>query len=68
MNILKVKEIRRERDITAAELARLSGLSKSQISEIENEKHEPSIRIACQLCKVLGITPNDLINEQLWKN
>lgn len=66
MNTLKIKEIRMEKGMTAAKLSDLSGLSKSYISELEHGKYEPTVLVACQICKGLKVTPNELINEELW--
>lgn len=67
MSTLRIKEIRNSKEMTAAELAKLSGISKNYISELEHDKYEPTVLVACQICKALKVTPNDLINEELWK-
>ena len=67
MSTLKIKEIRKERNISLEGLSKLSNISKSYLSELENERYEPTVLIACQLCKALRVSPNELINEELWK-
>lgn len=67
MNTLKIKEIRIAKGMSAAMVSKLSGVSKSSISEMENDKHDATVITVCKLCKALKVTPNELINEELWK-
>lgn len=59
--ILRLEEVRSDKNITQKELSIMSGLSKSYISEIERDKYSPTIKVICKLCKALECTPNDLV-------
>ena len=52
----KIREIRKEKGLSMRELARLSTVSSSTMSDIENERINPSIRSISG--KVAPITPN----------
>ncbi len=46
-----------EKGITQKELAEEVGISQSRISEYVSGKAEPSLKIARQICRILGIKP-----------
>jgi transcriptional regulator with XRE-family HTH domain len=50
----KLREIRKARGLTGEALADLVGTSKSYISEIENGKRVPSVKMTQQLADALG--------------
>ena len=63
MNVIvtvHLREMRIKKHLTIVQLAELSGVSKSHISEIENGKQIPSIHILCLLAVALGTRPEDL--------
>lgn len=63
-----LKEIRINKGLSQEELSKMSGIGRSTISEIENDRHSnTTIYVLCSLCKVLEITPNDLIPLQMYK-
>lgn len=54
--------------MSVAELARKSGVSRPYILQLESYIYNnPSLDKIIGLCKALGITPNDLIKEELYK-
>jgi len=55
-----VYEIRIRNGISLRELSRLSGVSKSQINNIENGLKHPTVYTLCLLSRALGIPPEDL--------
>ncbi|MBU3109349.1 helix-turn-helix domain-containing protein [Clostridium gasigenes] len=60
-------EIRKNNKLSQKELSILSGVSRSYISEIEKGIYKNiSIVILCSICKVVNITPNELIPEHLY--
>ncbi|MBL4933024.1 helix-turn-helix transcriptional regulator [Clostridium paridis] len=68
MMILKTKEYRKINKLSISQLSYKSKVARSYISELEEGKYDnPGIQVVCKLCKALKITPNDLINEELWK-
>lgn len=46
--------------ITEENLAQQLGVSQSKLADFINDKEEPSLRIACQLCQILHINPVSL--------
>lgn len=60
MLVLKIKEIRLKRNLTQEELAKLSGISKSYIGDLERNEKEPTISILCRLADVLEVDIKDL--------
>lgn len=60
MLVLKIKEIRLKRNLTQEELAKLSGISKSYIGDLERNEKEPTISILCRLAEVLQVDIKDL--------
>lgn len=50
-----------EMNLTQAKLAELIGVSASRISEYLNGKSEPTLQVAKQLHKKLGISPNIIL-------
>lgn len=57
---LLIKEIRKQQNITLDELSKKSGVSKSHINDIENNKKEPTLTIAVAIAKALNVQLTDL--------
>lgn len=47
--------------MTAKDLAAKIGVSASRVSEYIHDKSQPSLRIAKQLCEILGLSPVDVV-------
>lgn len=62
MVIIHLKEIRQKKGLSIKKLAKLSGVSSSYISEIENEIKMPTILIICKLAKGLKCSPYELFS------
>ena len=60
MLVLKIKEIRLKRNLTQEKLAKLSGISKSYIGDLERNEKEPTISILCRLAEGLQVDIKDL--------
>lgn len=58
---IRLKELRRQKRWSQSKLGRISGVSRSYISDIEAGRYKPTADIICKLCKALNCTPNDLI-------
>lgn len=68
MAVLNTKEARKKRKISLSQLSYKSGIARGYLSELETGRYEnPGLQIVCNLCRILKVTPNELINEQLWK-
>jgi transcriptional regulator with XRE-family HTH domain len=59
----RIKELRKERGMTAEHLASLAGCSKSYMSEIESGKKYPSGRLLQAFAKSLGVSVFELIDS-----
>lgn len=58
--IYHLYDIRTELKLSIRELSVLSGVSKSQINNIENGKQSPTVYTLCCLAEVLNVSPYDL--------
>lgn len=56
----KIKEIRAQKHLTQEKLAELSGISRTAIAQIENEKTTPDGKTIAALVKALN-TPANII-------
>lgn len=61
---MKLWNIRSERNITIRELANLSGISKSEINNIENERYSPRLSQLEKLAAALDIGIVDLFDSE----
>lgn len=62
---LKVNQLRREKDLSFAALAQLSGLSVSYLNEIEKGKKYPKTDKIMQLADALGSSYDELVSLRL---
>lgn len=68
MSVLRTKEMRRRINLSLSQLSYKSGIARGYLSEIENGKYSnPGVQVIGKLCKSLKITPNELIEESIWK-
>ena len=61
---LAVKSARAARDMTQKQLADAVGVSRQTINAIEKGDYNPTINLCIAICKVLGVTLNDLFWEE----
>ncbi len=59
----RIKERRREKNITVQELAARADVSKGLISQIENSRTIPSLLVLIEIIKVLEIDLNDFFKD-----
>ncbi|WP_249871331.1 helix-turn-helix domain-containing protein [Oceanobacillus saliphilus] len=60
----KIKKLRQEKRMSISELAEKAGVAKSYLSSIErNLQSNPSIQFIEKISTVLGVSVNDVINE-----
>lgn len=57
------KELRELYQLSQTRLAKLAGVSRSVIADIEQEKHFPNALTLLKLCDVFGVTPAELCAE-----
>ncbi|HDR4901585.1 MULTISPECIES: helix-turn-helix transcriptional regulator [Bacillus cereus group] len=58
----KIAELRKEKLISQEKLAAQVGLSRTYISEIENNKKQPSVKLAIKIAKVLGTSVESIFS------
>lgn len=64
-----MKEARAKAGLSQQALADKLGVSRQTINAIEKGDYNPTIRLCIGICKVLGLTLNDLFwNEELFEN
>lgn len=56
----KIKEYQEKKGISQGELADLCIVSRQTINEIENNKYDPSLQLAFNLAKTLGVIVDNL--------
>jgi XRE family transcriptional regulator, master regulator for biofilm formation len=60
----KIKQLRNEKKMSISELAEKANVAKSYLSSIErNLQSNPSIQFIEKISSVLGVSVNELINE-----
>ena len=64
MKNLKLKAARALKDMSQEELAKQVDVSRQTINAIENGDYNPSINLCISICRVLGVTLNDLFWTQ----
>ncbi|MBO0555731.1 XRE family transcriptional regulator [Clostridium botulinum] len=68
MAVLKTKEYRRMRNLSISKLSYKSKVARGYITELEEGKYEnPGLKTICKLTKALKVTPNELIDQELWR-
>ncbi len=60
MKNLKLKSARALKDMSQDDLAKAVNVSRQTINAIEKGDYNPSINLCIAICKVLGVTLNDL--------
>lgn len=68
-NNAAMKEARTRAGLSQQALADKLGVSRQTINAIEKGDYNPTIRLCVGICRVLGLTLNDLFwNEELFEN
>ena len=60
---LAMKQARSEKGLSQEALAAAVGVSRQTINAIEKGDYNPTIRLCISICRVLGLTLNDLFWE-----
>lgn len=61
--MVDVKKLRQDLNISQSELARLSGLTRATIFNIENDRHAITVDSAKKLSAVLGVKWSDFFED-----
>lgn len=65
----RMKKARAEKGLSQQALAAALGVSRQTINAIEKGDYNPTIRLCIGICRVLGLTLNDLFwNEEEEEN
>ena len=56
---LRIKQLRKEKEMSQEQVAFSANISLSQISKLESGKHNTSISSIFSICKALNITADD---------
>lgn len=56
-----LKKLRIKKDISQIELARILGVDRSFVSNIENGKNNPTLSTITSLAKALAVSTNELL-------
>ena len=60
-----VNEVRVLKHLNLRDLAALSGVSRSEISNIENNLTDPTIRTLCLISRALDVSPEELYSFEV---
>ena len=63
-----MKEARAKAGLSQQELAEKLGVSRQTINAIEKGDYNPTIKLCIGICRVLGLTLNDLFWEEQEEN
>ena len=63
MAVSKIKLARIEKELSQAQLAERSGVTRQTIGLIEAGKYNPTLKLCLEICKTLNKTLNDLFWE-----
>jgi transcriptional regulator with XRE-family HTH domain len=59
--IIRLKQLRAARDMSQADLADKSGVSREYIARLETGHHDPSLSTLVKLAKALKVKPGELL-------
>lgn len=64
----RIRELRKSVKLSQEELAKLCNVTRQTINAIENDKYDPTLRLAFNIASVLNTTVDDLfINDSVRK-
>lgn len=63
---LRIRKYREKRKLSQKELAQLIGVSNSRISNWEQGLNRPDADILADLCRVLNVSPSELLDVRLF--
>lgn len=58
----RIRVLRAEKKLTQEDLGKMAGVSRQAILAIENEKHEPSLKLACNIANALDTPLKDVFD------
>ncbi|MBN1124422.1 MAG: helix-turn-helix transcriptional regulator [Sedimentisphaerales bacterium] len=64
----QLKSLRKARDLTQEQLSKLAGVSKAMLSQIEQNKINPTVAIILKICDALNVSITELLGEAPREN
>jgi len=61
----KIKRIRKDKGMSQAEMADMTGIHKAHFSRIERGKFQPSVDLLKKIAKALDVTTDYLLNDEV---
>lgn len=61
---IRLKTARTQKDLSQEQLAEAVDVTRQTISAIERGDYNPTINLCIKICKILGVTLNDLFWEE----
>lgn len=60
----RLKELRQEKKLTQEELARAVNVTRQTIIAVENNKYDPTLRLAMRVAKYFGIAVEEIFHPE----
>lgn len=64
----RIKNLRKERKLTQVELAKKSNISRSYLTDIENNRYNPSVETLKAIANSLEVTLSDILSDEVKEN
>lgn len=64
---MRIREVRRTKGLTLMELSKMSGVSKTHISEIETGRQMPTLPVICLLAGAMEVKAEELYTYTIEK-
>lgn len=64
----KIKTLRKERKLTQVELAKKSNISRSYLTDIENDRYNPSVETLKAIANSLDVKLSDILSDDVEQN
>lgn len=62
-----LKKLRKKAKLSQVELSSQTGFANNRVSYLENSMRQPSLVDVVNLCRVLSVTPNELLYRCGWE-
>jgi len=68
LSAVRLEALRRQKNLSQRELARLTNISQAQVAELERGKRQPTVEVAERIAGALGVNLGDLsLPEELGR-
>ncbi|MGG5369745.1 hypothetical protein IGI67_001358 [Enterococcus sp. AZ196] len=66
--INRIKEIRRNQNITQADMVKILGVSRQTIIAIENDKYNPSLELTLKMARLFKLSVEEIFKLEMRSN